>query len=404
MISSSVAELDAIVAKSARDISVLSDLSWPLTVEQRFLADWRAGRKTLPTPPPVKCPPEPEALREVLKRVDPGDPLSAFVGRTAEAYLQANAMLAGAGTPAFREASLAIYGGPNHRSVVGGPTVLEEAEELLASIGKLDVPESPATLTCSEARDLFQAGVDPFFDNLPVVLDPNLGSLAAAGSKRVRLRGDIMWSPDQIAQLIEHEAMVHSATLRNGQAQPLATLGLSSPRTTAVQEGLAMLAELVTDNLDLERLQRVALRVRLVSAALDGADFCQVFEQLLESGCDEQDAFRSTMRIFRGGDVRGGVVFTKDLVYLSGLRSVHGFFLAAFRESRPELADVLFAGRMTTGDAVALAPAMAEGLLVPPKIVPRWLAKRSQLAAHLTWTAFGQFVPHTTLADLEHAP
>ena len=110
-----------------------------------------------------------------------------------------------------------------------------------------------------------------------------------------------------LRQLLEHEALVHSATKRNGRAQPLLTsLGLSAPRTTATQEGLATLAELITDTMDLVRLRRIALRIKGLDAGLSGADFLQVFDIFRQGGQPDAEAFRSAARIFRGGDVRGG--------------------------------------------------------------------------------------------------
>jgi len=392
---------DAVVARAARSIRVLSALSWPASVEARFLERYRGGQPELPVPPPVPAPPSDEALRDVLGRVDWADPLEAFVGRTAESAVQAIAMLRAAGTPRFTAHSTDLYGGPGTQPVPDGPTVLAEAEHLLRTADALGMPCPEKTLSTAQARDRFQADVDAFFVDLPVVVDPELVSLAAAGSRRIRIRGGVKWAPSQIAQLLQHEALVHSATKRNGLAQPLRTLGLSTPRTTAVQEGLATLGELITDSLDLNRLRRVALRVRMVDRALQGADFIEVFEGLLEEGQPEVEAFRSAMRVFRGGDVRGGVVFTKDVVYLSGLRQVHGFLMAALKAHRAELPAVLFAGRMTCGDAVKLAPLIEDGTLLPAQILPPWVQRTSQLAAYLAWAAFGQGIGPVELESLD---
>jgi uncharacterized protein (TIGR02421 family) len=383
---------DAIVADAARSVRVLSTLSWPASVEADFLHKWRAGRRELPTPPPVPAPPTDERLGEVMAGVDSQDPLQAFVGRTAAAYRTATSMLQAAGTPDFSRHACALYGAPDDRIGAGPTTVLEEARHLLSATDALNVPRAARMVEAGPARDQLQRSVDAHFERrLPVVLDAQLGSLAAAGARRIRIRGGMRWAPAQLEQLLQHEALVHSATKRNGRRQPLKTLGLSSPRTTAVQEGLATLAEMVTDCLDLHRLRRIALRVEMVHRALAGADFLQVFEAMLDEE-PEQEAFRSTMRVFRGGDVRGGVAFTKDVVYLSGLRQVHSFLLAALRAHRPELSVVLFAGRMTCGDAVALAPLLADGTLQPAAVMPPWVRRTDRLAAYLAWAAFGQRV------------
>jgi uncharacterized protein (TIGR02421 family) len=390
-------DLDAMVVRAARRIRILSTLSWPAAVEVRFLDRWRAGQPELPAPPPVVSSVDDGDLAQVVAKADMQDPQEAFVARTADGYRRALAMLASAGTPDFSRHSRALYGGPDTPTAPGGPTARDEAEHLLRATATIGAGHRERTLTDEQARDHLQAAVDRFFPDLPVVLDPDLVSLAAAGSKRIRLRGGRRWAPGHLDQLLQHEALVHSATKRNGRGQPLGTLGLSSPRTTAVQEGLATLAELVTGSLDVRRLRRIALRVRMVDLASSGADFIEVFQSLLDLGQDETEAFRTAMRVFRGGDVRGGVAFTKDVVYLSGLRQVHSFMLAALRAQRADLPAVLFAGRMTCGDALALAPLVADGTLRPAAVLTPWVANTDRLAAYLAWAAFGQGVAPVAL-------
>ena len=87
--------------------------------------------------------------------------------------------------------------------------------------------------------------------------------------------------------------------------------------------------------------------------------------------------------MFRGGDVAGKVVFTKDVVYLRGLLGVHTFFLKAIERGRPELIHHLFAGRMALGDALELDPFFRSGALAPPRFEPTWVRSRATLAAFL---------------------
>ena len=59
--------------------------------------------------------------------------------------------------------------------------------------------------------------------------------------------------------------------------------------------------------------------------ALDGADFIELFTFFLDAGQWEEESVKSVQGIFRGGAVKGVVVFTKDAVYLQGLIEVHTF-------------------------------------------------------------------------------
>lgn len=122
--------------------------------------------------------------------------------------------------------------------------------------------------------------------------------------------------------------------------------------------------------------------------ALDGADFIDLFKFFLEAGQPEIEAVRSAQRIFRGGAMKGGVVFTKDAVYLQGLLEVHTFLRLAIRENRPDFARHLFAGRLTIADAMRLAPLFENGWLKPPVYLPRWATDLNKLSAFMAYSAF----------------
>jgi hypothetical protein len=123
----------------------------------------------------------------------------------------------------------------------------------------------------------------------------------------------------------------------------------------------------------------------MVKAALDGADFIDVFRGFADAGAPPDDAFRSAARVFRGGDPRGRVCFTKDAAYLEGTFAVSLFIRKALQEDRPELMAHLFAGRLTLGDAIDLAPAFADGTLKPARFVPPWAADPRRLLAVITF-------------------
>ena len=251
------------------------------------------------------------------------------------------------------------------------------------------IAEQDYCITPQHVADTLRRSLEPVFGErqISVVIDPDMSAKAAAGPTRVRLRGATCFSEYDVAQLIEHEVFVHALTSLNGREQPhLRTLGLGAPRTTATQEGLATFAEMITNAIDLARLRRLALRVKAVHLALDGADFIDVFRFFHEAGQDPEESFHSTARVFRGGDVAGKVVFTKDVVYLRGLLGVHAFFLKAIQSGRPELIHHLFAGRMALGDALELDPFFRSGALIAPRYEPGWVKNRATLAAFLIFS------------------
>lgn len=395
----------------AKRILVLGPLSWPSAVEDAFFEALDRGQRVLPSPPPVgvSYAAERAALSALIREVEGEGPLGAFLGRTARSYRQAAEMMESAAKPAFTTHGQRIYGSPRAPIAPGAPSHLQAAEQCLrltegmehlsdaTETEELDADAAAAWMTAQIARY--------FAEPLAVVLDDELIAKSSAGAQRVRLRGGTRYAEETLAQLLEHEVLVHAATKRNGQAQPLlGSLGLSAPRTTTTQEGLATLAELITDTMDVQRLRRIALRIRALDGALQGADFLEVYDLFVAHGQTEVEAFRSAARIFRGGDVRGGgIVFLKDVVYFKGLSLTHAFFLKALQHRQHHLPLSLFAGRMTLGDVVSLAPYFEAGDLIGPQVAPGWVQSRSRLAAYLAWARVQNTVPLSELSLLDLA-
>ncbi len=108
----------------------------------------------------------------------------------------------------------------------------------------------------------------------------------------------------------------------------------------------------------------------------------------MASGQSRTESFQSAARIFRGGDVHGKIVFTKDTVYLKGLLSVHTFLRKAIASSKILYPAHLFSGRMTLGDVQSLEPFFTNGYIQDAVFKPEWVAKRESLAAFLCYSAF----------------
>jgi len=384
------AELDRLVVKAARPVRVLTALGWPENVEARFLRSVRLGA---PDSPRVKLTP-PSGLPDdldyaaLIRRFDRGDPVQDWLARTVESARAGADLLRSIGTSAFTERSLEIYGRPSDPVHPGAPSALAAARHFLRATARLRVDTPPPELSDEEAIEWLRPRIEVAFPDSPprLELDPGMASLASAGSTRIRLRQGARFSRVQLRQLLHHEALVHTATRRNGKGQPvLKSLGLSLPRTTATQEGLASLAELVSDAMDLTRLRRIALRVVAIQDALDGASFVEIWARFRAAGQSDEESYHSTRRIFRGGDgTPGHGVFAKDAVYVRGLVRVQGFLLTAIRDGHKTLPLRLFSGRLTSGDVVDLTQAFEEGTITPPAIAPRWVRNLDCLAAFLT--------------------
>lgn len=396
---------DALLVKTVQPIKILNALLWPAEVETRFLRSWRAGKPELPI---VHLKQQDysrqiETLSAIQTGCDRAHPLDNLIYKTARSYASAARMLAALGTPDFTRYSIELYGKPNDVYKTQDWTALDAADFFLRKtdelLGGYVVPPTVADIPVEVFAQRLQQSIDEFFvdDKVEVVIDASLSARAIAGSSRIRLRAGAMYSELDLDQLLEHEAHIHAATMHNGKRQRnLQILSLGAPRTTRTQEGIAVMAELLTLSLDIVRLRRIALRVKAIAMALDGADFIDIFKSFLEAGQTEEESYQSTVRCFRGGDVNGSSVFTKDTVYLKGLMEVHAFLAIAIHDNRPELVNALFAGRMSLGDVVELAPYFESGFLVGAHYMPHWASDLRTLASVLACNAF------FTRVDLTH--
>ncbi|HET7925374.1 MAG TPA: flavohemoglobin expression-modulating QEGLA motif protein [Rhodanobacteraceae bacterium] len=386
-----------------RRIKVLKAIDWPAELEERFLSGWRRGAPELPEPPTRAAPFDAEiaALDALMRRIDRGHPIGNWLFKSAWSYAVAARMLAGIGTPEFTRCSTLLYGRPDFRYRSQDVTNVDAASEMLAItdelIGGQRLPPVPFDIPAETLAEMLRERMGPIFDrdDVRIVLDPDLSSKATASSKRVALRATALFSERDLEQLLQHEAFIHTLTSLNGRHQPhLKVLGLGTPRTTRTQEGLATFSEIITGAIDISRLRRLALRVVMVKRALDGADFLEVFRGFLDAGQSEVESYRSAARVFRGGDVRGGVCFTKDGAYLEGVMIIHVFIRKVLQEGRGELLPMLFAGRLTTADVIMLAPYRETGLVAPPVYVPPWARDPQRV---LSIMAFSAAVQHLRL-------
>lgn len=396
---SQAAALDRRLLEAVRGIHVLASVAWPASLESRLIADYAGGRCTLPQVAYRR--PDLAAARHELAAVAGAAmalddvPLRDYLVRTAESWGTAAQMLDAIGTAGVSAPSLALYGRPD--DAIPGSTrsnldaaryFVELADELGAD---LLADEQPETIAAVDLRAELGATLDGFFGagTVRVEVDPELTAKAAAGARRIRLRGGARFTAYDRHQLLAHEALVHTLTALNGRQQPLlASLARTSPRVTATQEGLAVFAELMSGAIDIARLKRIGLRILAIDMALSGADFVEVYRFFHARGQNVADSFHSAQRVFRGVPVTGGAAFAKDNVYLSGLLTVHTFFRWAFRERRMDHLRHLFAGKLTLADVVSLAPHFASGAIVPPRWLPPWMREVHGLAGKLAFSVF----------------
>ncbi|MCA9321323.1 MAG: DUF1704 domain-containing protein [Planctomycetes bacterium] len=391
-----IRSIDEALVRVAKSVKVLSALGWPQAVGQRFLERWQAGYPELPEvtysrPDLVSSR---SALEGIMARCDRAHPVEDFLFKTARSYLRAVRMVENLGRPDFSVWSMKIYGSPADPVAIDRTSTLVAARRLMETTRAFSeycgLDESDYCVMPEAVAEELRVAARAFDRHqVEVVVDPSLTAKAAAGATRIRIRGGTCFSKEDAAQLIHHELFVHTLTALNGRMQPqLHSLGLGAPRTTRTQEGLALFAELITNSIDINRLRRIAARCIAIDMALNGADFIQVFQYFLDAGQTELEGCSSAQRVFRGGDPRGGIAFTKDSVYLQGFVRIHNFLRDAIHDGKLEFPRYLLAGRLRSSDVPRLEPYFESGALVPPIYEPPWLTRRSSLVAFLLHSSF----------------
>ena len=249
------AELDRRLVAAVRGVRLLESVSWPAAAQEKFLAGWRVGKLAMPVIEYRKH--DFAAVREELaaveKACDPAHPIGRYLHLTCESWRIATRLLDVVGTHRVTAFSTRLFGRPVEMLPGEGPTNLEAAMHFVELADELDQELStyePAyVLPAEQVQAELQEQIDGFFGvgEVKVELDPTLIAKAAASPTRIRLRTNTGFSEYDRNQLLMHEAYVHTLTGLNGRQQPvLGSLARGSPRTTATQEGLATLSEMMS--------------------------------------------------------------------------------------------------------------------------------------------------------------
>lgn len=391
---SRIREISSALAEAERPVRILRSLNWPVSVREEFFS---RGAQHLPAVEYPKFDPTPtlRAIDRARAEIRDSGAVDGMLSRQAHAVEHSARMLAALGTAQFTVHSRALYGSPRDPLPDAETTSLALAEQLDATIttlGNVDLGArtTPQRDSADVARALRRAVRSQFGDLAPRVSRvKELSANALAGPRRIRVRRDAVFSDLDVGQLIHHEAFVHVGTGLNGHAQTsLPMLARSHAGSMRTQEGLAVFAEFISGAIDVDRLSRLAARVRGIEMALSGGDFLDVYRYFLERGAESQQAFENTRRVFRGGVVEGGAPFTKDDVYLDGLLRVHNFLRVIVRAGRVDCLRLLFCGKLDIEDIPALAQLSEAGLCVPPRFLPPWARDLRFLVAYLAYSSF----------------
>ena len=268
-------------------------------------------------------------------------------------------MLSTRNTSAFKAASLLHYG-------TVGSQLLADAHAILAqprpqknsgeTVGALEVADAARSLVIQ-----YQA-VDKRFDPQIEVRD-DIASLLVSGRKLMIASGTSMQRA-RVDALLAHEVSVHLLTHFNGAAQGLTVFRTGLAHYEGLQEGLGVFAEWAVGGLSPTRLRLLAGRVIAVDAMLDGAEFVDVYRDLVDGhGLRRKPAFDIATRVFRSGG------FAKDLIYLKGFQDVIGLVAAGAS------LDPFWIGKIARDHVGAIEELIQRNLVQRPLFKPEFLQR-----------------------------
>ena len=305
---------------------------------------------------------DPDVAKRDLYSIDLGsleDPLlEKLLGEKRREIDAQLTMLATRNTPAFRPASMLLYGGVD-------PALLADAIRILGSTSK-DPPRGAAVgaeTIAAEARALVDRyrSTDAAFDAEIQVRDDVAGMLVSG--PKLMIGSDSVMPEHRLKALLAHEVSVHLLTFFNGAAQGLSIFRTGLAGYEGVQEGLGVFAEWASGGLTRTRLRLLAGRVVAVEAMLHGASFIDVYRGLhRDHGFSRRGAFGISARVFRSGGL------AKDAIYLQGFRAVMDL-VASGASLQP-----FWLGKIAVAHAPAIEELLQRGLVQAPRFIPLFLS------------------------------
>ena len=226
-------------------------------------------------------------------------------------------MMENFGTPVFYEHCTKLYGSSQKYSKNNAFFYfLDKIPEYCLA------DKSTTSLKGDEALTYLRNKLEETFDPSEFEVKPSSSLLSdsSAGRRTLKLNPHKSYSTGHLDIFLVHEGWVHLGTSLNGAAQEENPwLSTWAPRTTFLQEGLAIIVELITGCMTSERWHKVMQRHIATSMAEKGSSITDVYAYLKHNGMEPLDAFKLTLRVFRGVPFEGGMAFTKELLYLHGM-------------------------------------------------------------------------------------
>ncbi len=297
-----------------------------------------------------------------IERID--DPTLASIFRDKRLELEKQlTMLEERETNNFKYTGQSLYGIPDTKS-------MEVADDLLQALQEND--NHANLLDCHDFAQRAQKEIDLYKEHFPKVdlkiqIRKDVSGVMVSKS-HLLISEEFLIPTYRVEALIQHEVGTHILSYCNGHQQPLRQMYAGLAGYDELQEGLAVLAEYLTNGLTSDRLKLLAGRVRAVSNMVDGADFIETFNALTKQyNFDSKTAFFITMRVFRGGGL------TKDALYLTGL--IH---LLKYLKSGGDL-KILYTGKFHLKHVPVIKELLHRKILKKPLLGPYFQLEETKI-------------------------
>ncbi len=213
----------------------------------------------------------------------------------------------------FHYNSLRVYGSPTEKDVENARFILHFANEPTTA-------DMEKVYTADQAKAYFEdfSGQYDFPLNIKFSTHIAAEAMVSNATQSLLIKRNTKFSKNQLLTLANHEIGVHLVTTYNAMKQPLKIFSNGFPKNVETQEGLAVFSEYMCGALTLKRLKELAYRVLASDSLIKGYTFSDTFDLIHNQyKLNRNDAFSITLRAHRGGG------FTKDRLYLSGLRKIY---------------------------------------------------------------------------------
>ncbi|GHC50265.1 flavohemoglobin expression-modulating QEGLA motif protein [Ulvibacter litoralis] len=242
--------------------------------------------------------------------------------------------------------ALKSFGTPTQKDVENAQFILHFSDDAYD-------PEMAPKYNVNEAHDYFEAFNSRYDFHLKIKHSTKLAAAAMVmnNTQTLLLKKNHLFSANQLKVLANHEIGVHLVTTFNGMDQDLKIFHNGFPANTETQEGLAVYSEYMSGCLTLHRLKELAYRVIAADSLRKGFDFCGTFDLLHNQyKLNREESYNISLRAHRGGG------FTKDYIYLTGLKKVYDY-----HTSGGDL-DILLSGKVSLENAPIVSKWKTQGL------------------------------------------